>query len=214
MRYDAGAVRSLAPGVRRRAAWLAAGSALIFFVAASMVGGDVAMALDHAARRLIREGRMLELERTMRTISKLGSGDVLVPLTFVMSVVLWRRHRPVAVWLPAIALAAGGSLAFTKWIIDTPRPTLRAYGFPSGHVFGVTVFVIVAVYLLWALGASRGWRRGAAAAGAVFVTAVGYSRIFVNAHWLSDVVGGLVAGVAFGVAMVLLLDTRAARAAR
>ena len=191
-----------------------AGSALVFLVAAWMVGGDVASALDHAARRLIREGRMLELERPMRTISKMGSGDVLVPLTFLMSIVLWRRHRTVAIWLPVIALLAGASLALAKWSIGAPRPTLRGYGFPSGHVFGATVFVIVGVYLLWALEVSRAWQRGAAIGGALFVAAVGYSRIFVNAHWLSDVVGGLMAGIAFGVAMVLVLDTRAAGVAR
>jgi undecaprenyl-diphosphatase len=179
-----------------------------------MAGGELASALDHAARRVIREGRMLELERPMRAISTLGSGDVLVPLTFVTSITLWRRHRAVALWLPVIALLAGASLTLAKWIIDTPRPSLRAYGFPSGHVFGATVFVIVGVYLLWALDVARPWRRFAALAGAVFVTAVGYSRIFVNAHWLSDVVGGLVAGVAFGVLMVLLLDSRAVGAVR
>jgi membrane-associated phospholipid phosphatase len=37
---------------------------------------------------------------------------------------------------------------------------------------------------------------------------VGYSRIFVNAHWLSDVVGGLLAGIAFASAVVLVLDSR------
>ena len=112
--------------------------------------------------------------------------------------------------LRAASRAAG---RVQRTVSKAARP-LRAYGFPSGHVFGATVFVIVGVYLLWALEAARGRRLGAAVGGALFVAAVGYSRIFVNAHWLSDVVGGLMAGIAFGVAMVLVLDTRTTGAAR
>jgi membrane-associated phospholipid phosphatase len=75
-------------------------------------------------------------------------------------------------------------------------------------VYGVTVFVIVAAYLLWAFRAPRRWQRVTQALGIAFVVAVGYSRIFVNAHWLSDVVGGLLAGIAFASAVVLVLDSR------
>ena len=46
------------------------------------------------------------------------------------------------------------------------------------------------------------------AVGIAFIVAVGYSRLYVNAHWLSDVVGGLLAGLAFAVAAVLVMDRR------
>jgi undecaprenyl-diphosphatase len=75
-------------------------------------------------------------------------------------------------------------------------------------VYGVTVFVIVVVYLLWAFQAPPRWRRATQAAGIAFVTTVGYSRIYVNAHWFSDVLGGLLAGIAFASAVVLVLDSR------
>jgi membrane-associated phospholipid phosphatase len=145
----------------------------------------------------------------MLVLSKLGSGWVLLPVTIACSAVLWRRRqRALALWLPAIGVATALMLAIMKWLINKPRPTLRGYGFPSGHVFGVTVFVLVALYLLWALETRRQWRRAACAAGLAFVIAVGYSRIYVNAHWLSDVVGGLLAGIAFGLVTVLALDAR------
>jgi membrane-associated phospholipid phosphatase len=145
----------------------------------------------------------------MRALSVLGSGDVLLPVTVLCSVVLWRRrHRALALWLPGIGLATGVTLALLKWVINKPRPTLRGYGFPSGHVFGATVFVLVLLYLLWTFDAPGRWQRGARVAGVVFVTLVGYSRLYVNAHWLSDVVGGLLAGIAFALVTVLVLDAR------
>ena len=182
---------------------------VLFAVAAWIARSDGLVVLDHGARALIREGRPPALEQPMRIISLLGSGDVLLPVTFIGSAMLWAlRYRTVAVILPAAALTTSATLAVMKWIVNKPRPTLRGYGFPSGHVYGVTVFVIVVVYLMWAFRAPRHWQRAAQAVGIVFVTAVGYSRIYVNAHWLSDLVGGLLAGIAFALAVVLVLDAR------
>jgi membrane-associated phospholipid phosphatase len=64
------------------------------------------------------------------------------------------------------------------------------------------------VYFLWAFRAPRAWQRAAQGIGIAFVTAVGYSRIYANAHWLSDVVGGLLAGIAFAIAVIFVLDSR------
>ena len=202
-------MRRLDETARRSAVVVAVLAVALFVLAAWIARGDGLAALDHGARALIREGRPPALEQPMWLIGVLGSGDVLLPVTFIGSAVLWcRRHRAMAVILPVAGVATSATLALMKWMIDKPRPTLRGYGFPSGHVYGVTVFVIVLVYLLWAFEAPRRWQRAAQVIGIAFVTAVGYSRIFVNAHWLSDVVGGLLAGIAFASAVVLVLDAR------
>jgi undecaprenyl-diphosphatase len=202
-------VRRLDETARRSAVVVAVLAVLLFIVAAWIVRADGLGIVDRGARALIREGRPPALEEPMWFIGYLGSGDVLLPVTFIGSAVLWLlRYRALAVILPVVGVATSATLALMKWLIDKPRPTLRGYGFPSGHVYGVTVFVIVVVYLVWAFRAPRRWQRTAQVAGLAFVTGVGYSRIFVNAHWLSDVVGGLLAGIAFGLAVVLLLDAR------
>jgi cation-transporting P-type ATPase E len=203
-------VRRLDETARRSAVVVAMVALALFLVAAWIARGDGLQIIDHGARTLIREGRPPALEQPMRIISLLGSGDVLLPVTFLGSAVLWSlRYRALAVILPGAAVTTSATLALMKWMINKPRPTLRGYGFPSGHVYGVTVFVIVVVYLLWAFRAPRRWQRVAQGIGVAFVTAVGYSRIYVNAHWLSDVVGGLLAGIAFALGVVLVLNTRA-----
>jgi undecaprenyl-diphosphatase len=202
-------VRQLEEGARRSAVVLAVLAVVLFVAAAWVARGDILADLDRGVRSIVREGRPPALEGPMWLMSVLGSGDVLFPVTFVGSALLWRqRYRALAVALPVIGLSTSLSLALMKWLVGKPRPTLRGYGFPSGHVYGVTVFVIVVVYLLWALHAPPRWQRAAAAVGIAFVTVVGYSRIYVNAHWLSDVIGGLLAGIAFALAAVLVLDSR------
>jgi membrane-associated phospholipid phosphatase len=202
-------MKRLDPAARRAAmAWFVL-FVLLFLVATWFVRHEDLSDLDRGTRSLVRQGRAVALERVMRAISVLAMGYVLLPVAVACSVLVWRRgHREVAALLPLIGVTAAGVLALTKWLVNKPRPTLRGYGFPSGHVFGVTVFVVVALYLLWLYEVPRRTQRLARAVGVAFIVAVGYSRLYVNAHWLSDVVGGLLAGLAFAVAAMLVMDRR------
>jgi undecaprenyl-diphosphatase len=202
-----GSVKRLESEARRSALNLMLIVLVLFVVAISVVLGGVLTDVDRGTKALIREGRPAVLETPMWLISRMARAYVLLPLTLVGSAILWwRRERAAAVLLPALGVVAHLLLPLLKWLISKPRPTLRGYGFPSGHVFAATVFVVVAVYLLWSLEAPRRWQRAARAIGIIFVTLVGYSRIYVNAHWLSDVVGGFLVGIAFALAAVLVLD--------
>ena len=192
----------------RRSALIVAVLLLALFAAAALVArNDTVTALDHGARALVRDDPALPLFRPMRMIGRLVSGYVLLAIALLCSVILWRRgHRAVALALPLAGLAAVIALGLMKWIINKPRPSLRGYGFPSGHVFGVTVFVMLAVYLLWRFDLPRRWQWTARASGVAIVVLVGYSRLYVNAHWFSDVVGGLLVGLAFAIAAMLVID--------
>ena len=202
--------RALDPRLRRVVSIAAAVALVLFLVAVWAVRADTFVDLDRAARAAIRHGRNRAFDRPMWLVSALATGWVLLPLTLAASVALWRRgQRLAARALPAIAVAATVLLALTKWVIGKPRPSLRGYGFPSGHVFGVTVFVIVGIYILWLADAPRRWRYAAGAVGAVFIAAVAWSRLHVGAHWPSDVLGGAAYGVAFALLIVLWLDARA-----
>ena len=179
----------------------------LFAIAAAVARYEAWAALDHSTRLLVRDDPALPLLRPMRWLGTLATGYVLLAFALVWSVALWRRgHRAVALALPAVGLAAVIWLALMKWIVNTPRPSLRAYGFPSGHVFAATVAVLIAVYLLWRFDVARPWQWVARTAGVAFVVLVGYSRIYVNAHWFSDVVGGLLIGMAFAVGAMLVID--------
>jgi len=201
--------RALDPRLRRAVSVAAAVALVLFLAAVWAVRADTFVDLDRAARAAIRHGRNRAFDRPMWLVSVLATGWVLIPIALAASVMLWRRgQRFVARALPLIAVASTVLLALTKWVIGKPRPSLRGYGFPSGHVFGVTVFVIVGLYILWLAGAPRRWRYAASGAGVVFIAAVAWSRLHVGAHWPSDVLGGAVYGVAFALLIVLYLDAR------
>ncbi|HEX2193283.1 MAG TPA: phosphatase PAP2 family protein [Acidimicrobiales bacterium] len=136
----------------------------------------------------------------MRRAGELGSRWLIVALTIPMAALAWARCRQLAVVLIAAFPAALALELFLKAIVDRPRPLMAAgFGssFPSGHVLAAAAFwglVPPWIYLVtrrrWA------WAASAGLAGLALVL-VGVSRIYVGAHWPSDVVGGYLGGAVF-----------------
>jgi len=78
---------------------------------------------------------------------------------------------------------------------DNPILTLTSYGFPSGHTMMATCFygalgaIAIANLRKW------GWRVVAGVAASFMILLVGFSRIYVGAHYLSDVLGAMAEGL-------------------
>jgi undecaprenyl-diphosphatase len=90
-----------------------------------------------------------------------------------------------------------------KELVARPRPTdppvwvyrpEAGYAFPSGHVMFYSVFFGFLLFLAWRY-LRPGWPRGVVVALlAALILLVGFSRIYLGAHWLSDVVAGYLVG--------------------
>jgi membrane-associated phospholipid phosphatase len=112
---------------------------------------------------------------------------------------LWRSGHHY--WTLSLALAVpGGMLVNTiiKELVDRARPTwddpiltLSSTSFPSGHTAGATLFYgFVAAFLVWNV--KGAWGRAVAVAGcASMVAVVGFSRIYLGVHYLSDVLAAV-----------------------
>ena len=111
-------------------------------------------------------------------------------------------------------LGAGLLQFVTKWAADLPRPNAAPWGFPSGHVLSLAVFFGLVVWLVVTASRRRQrWRIAAGVLSATAVGAVGFSRLYLDKHWLSDLAGGLMAGMAYlllaiWVVEVVIVDRR------
>lgn len=135
----------------------------------------------------------------------LGGGWVLIPLRIVVAgwLAVQRRWRQFSAWL-LIWLVAELAIRVFKVLYERPRPPdglvdTTGFSFPSGHAVATAATAIALVLVLLPPGhRRRHWEVYAV----LFSFAMALSRVYLNAHWLSDVVAGtlLGAGVALAVA--------------
>jgi membrane-associated phospholipid phosphatase len=133
--------------------------------------------------------------------------DVFSPTSFeivavLAGIVLLVRHSPrLAAWLVVTVVLTDPLDTLVKNAVARTRPhfahpvlTLTSYSFPSGHAFGSIVGV--GALLLAGLPSVRAsWRRPLIALGVVIVLLVGYARIGLGVHYVSDVLGGWLIGI-------------------
>ncbi|HWE82698.1 MAG TPA: phosphatase PAP2 family protein [Gaiellaceae bacterium] len=137
-------------------------------------------------------------------VTQLGSITVVIGLSVVVAIVEVLRTR--SRWIvPFLVVVIGGEEIFAntiKVIVDRARPAFNPAAatlgpsFPSGHTTTAAAFY-AAVALL--AGRHRGRAARAVAAGAAvgIAVAVASSRVLLDVHWLTDVIGGLLLGWAW-----------------
>lgn len=144
----------------------------------------------------------------MRVLSDLGSATSWQVLTVVVAVIaLWRRRRRIAAF--TVVTIGGSSLVNSalKAVIGRHRPVVThpfvtppGQSFPSGHAQAAAAGSLVLLVVLWPL--LSGTRRRLCVVLAVVVTlAIGFSRVALAAHYMSDVVAGYLVGAAWVAAM-------------
>src|SRR6266478_381658 len=141
-------------------------------------------------------------DQVFRAISALGSQWVFVPLGLAVTVFLVIRKEGLLLegWLLAFV---GGFLLnnVLKSAIRRPRPLpgaglYHSWSFPSGHAMVSLIAYGMLAYLLIVLGTrNRRTQIGIVAWVALLVLAIGFSRLYLGAHYFSDVVGGYAAGM-------------------
>ncbi|MEV4708379.1 bifunctional DedA family/phosphatase PAP2 family protein [Actinoplanes sp. NPDC049316] len=149
------------------------------------------------------EHRIGWLTAVMRVVTTLGTGRVVAVLLVLAALLLARKGYR---WSTAVMLSvvAGGTSVLVdaiKLLTTRTRPAIAdlltaapGYAFPSGHSAQAAAAYGVIAYL--AAGRLRRWgHRVTAWAVAVLVTMlVGFSRLYLGAHWLTDVLGGFALG--------------------
>lgn len=197
----------------------------IAFTATLLVGGSMAVLLTYATGEIYEsvdsgEGvagldrpvldAMVEARNPVRAewatrftdVGGVIGMPVLAAVVVLALALWWRRRTPVILMLAA----ATGSLLMTvtgKELTARTRPpmelALRPFesspSFPSGHTLNATVVAGVVAYLLLIRLRGHHGRRLVVVLTALFVIAMGLSRVYLGHHWLSDVVAAWLIGL-------------------
>lgn len=153
------------------------------------------------------------LDAILTTATWLGSIIVLLPVALALAWRYRRRGPPGAALLLPIAVGGAWLLSHAgKLLVVRPRPDLYPalismpadLSFPSAHTLQITAFAFAWVL---AAGSRPGWAGIIAAALIILVVAL--SRLYLQVHFPSDVVIGMIAGTAWVVGLRLALGARA-----
>ena len=142
---------------------------------------------------------------TMKGVSAIGDtlpGMVMVGAAFAF---YFSRHQ----WLEAVFIIVTMSnfvlTSLLKVLVNRPRPPfflldpadvfqyINQYSFPSGHVLFFVVFFGFIAYLAWLHQTGRVRILVIASCGALILL-IGLSRVYLGAHWASDVLGSYIIG--------------------
>lgn len=168
-------------------------------------------------------GRATEpLTDVFRAITRLGNFITLFAVTLVAVVIFWRRRERIDAAFVALAalgaqvLSTGMKLGFRRDrpFFPDPLATESTFSFPSGHALvSLAVYGSIALVLARRL-TSRIQRALLLGATALLVIAIGFSRLYLGVHFLSDVLAGYAAGAAWLAFLYVVLEVRARYASR
>jgi membrane protein DedA with SNARE-associated domain/membrane-associated phospholipid phosphatase len=168
---------------------------------------------------LFRYLRHLPLDNVAIAITFLGDKKILLPAALLVGLwLIWRRNIRIGyIWLSTVVLGAGaGYLA--KYVYFSPRPqgilnVALDSSFPSGHASLSMIFYGFLAFLI--ASAVTPSRRGFIySIAGIVIGLVSLSRLYLGAHWLTDVLAGIFLGLIFVLLGVLFYVRRPMRSAQ
>ena len=212
----------MTPPARRLFALLVVLS-VAFMLTSSAVGGGALDRIDGRVARLCAGAWSESADPVLRAIGLLGGVELTTLVTVLVGMRIWRvsglATAAAVLVLPVLSILE----ALDKRFVHHPGPGPLAHGdaptltslistgnllqnsFPSGHAIRAVVAFGLAAFVY---GRLRGHAREAAAVAVLLSAAVGIDRLYLEVHWVSDVIGGLLLGSIGLVAAMLWMELR------
>lgn len=182
------------------------GLAAFLAILEDVVTGDPLVVVDQVVYQLLQQLRSYWGDYGLVAITELGDAQVVIPVGAAAVVVFfvagnWRAAK----YLLVAFLGASAWVELLKLVLHRSRPVdlytgASSFSFPSGHAtISIALYGFLALVL--AHEASPRPRRGVINCTVSLVLLIAVSRLYLGAHWLSDVLAGL----SFGFAWVAIL---------
>jgi undecaprenyl-diphosphatase len=178
---------------------------LLVAIADEVIQGRPLTVMDAEFSAWLQTTRTPARVNAMRYVTWLGSTVVASSITTVVGIYLLLSRR--RYWFAALVLSvAGGAIlnrllksAFqrTRPQLDDPIFTFTGYSFPSGHTLTATVVFGCLAALIVANTKHRIVRVISILSASILIALVAFSRIYLGAHYLTDVVGAIAEGLAW-----------------
>jgi undecaprenyl-diphosphatase len=165
-----------------------------------IINSDIIISADIRVANLLTIFRNTELTTFFFWITLLGKSKIILLFTIatISTLWLWKKRS----YIIPLLISVAGSAVFTfigKIVFHRPRPDVAIYhessfSFPSGHATIAIAFYGFLAYLL--IRNSKKWKYkiNIFFASLVTILLIGFSRLYLGVHYVSDVWGGYLAG--------------------
>lgn len=186
---------------------------IIFLVILLLVKlqNPVISGIDHLIQSLIFPLTNEHLTTFISILTNFGSPAVSLILSLlVIAFVFFKREYAAAIWGFGTLIIGNGLAFIFKKIAARPRPALinrlapaHGYSFPSGHVFGTTLFVLLLLAFIVPRIKNQSIQTIIRVLSIIWIILIMLSRIYLRVHYPTDTFGSLfLAGAVWEFAMI------------
>lgn len=202
-------------------------TASVFGLLTVLVSAQATETFDESVIRALRQPGNPEVPvgpqwfiELARDFTALGGYAVLLTLTILVTTFLVLEQKPHRARFAAMTIVAGYLLSMTlKHLVGRPRPDIvpwlsfpHSSSFPSGHSMMSAVVYLTMGLMLSELALHRRVKVFLAVTPLTISAAVGFSRIYMGVHYVTDVVAGWSAGICWALICWLMVRRRRAAA--
>ncbi|MEK7644212.1 MAG: phosphatase PAP2 family protein [Patescibacteria group bacterium] len=161
------------------------------------------MLIDQTIADYLFGARDLAFIKFFSIATLFGSSEVIVLFLTLAGIVFWKRREFMSIVGLYIAVIGSEALTYlAKHRFARPRPVLayyleNSYSFPSGHATAAVAFYGFLAYYFYCRQKTRGRKIIVLISATVMILAIGFSRLYLGVHYLSDVLAGYAVGFLF-----------------
>jgi len=178
---------------------------------------DAVLPGDTAVARRLQNVSIPGGQAMVDALNWCGQAGPLVVLAVAVGVglLVTRHYAEIVLMMSAVGVHLVNQTL--KHLVASPRPTPdlvrvsgheSGFGYPSGHAMATVVYGGIITYLAWWCVRPRALRLTIQAAAVLMMLGIGFSRVYVGAHWPSDVLGGYLWGILYVVVVVAIFHRR------
>lgn len=187
---------------------------LFFGIIQDVLTSDVIVLADLRIANLLAYFRSPELTKVFLWITLLGKWQIVIGSAIIISIILWlwkKRSYILYLWLALTADEIFNYLG--KLLVHRDRPINPVYlensfSFPSGHAMVAVIFYGFLAYIL--IRHIKNWKTKVNIffACLIVILAIGFSRLYLGVHFVSDVWGGYLLGFLILTTVIAIYEWR------
>lgn len=181
-------------------------------LAIAILQNGTGLSWDVSLLSAIHQTETPQLDAFASILTQFGYLKGILPIVLFVSLFLifrqqwYRLAYLLTVEFGAILISYSVKLVYHRarphlWELFQPLPL--DYSFPSGHSLMSMILFVALLHLSW----ETHWRKWVMIIGGFFVVGIGWTRMYLGVHFPSDVLGGWMLAIAWGVGVNLIFQS-------